>query len=412
MKQNLIIKIVLFLFASASAVLLNAQDYLAGKLTDSLRHEHKIFYDRSQFAMGLSVYQTVYKVLDANKAQLYTISLTHDAFKSIVYLTYKGKNNAPQGTTVAYDKKTSGLVFSDCGKADTLFNSPENYAYLFSFTDGDRDYPVLHELQVAGCEQIQLDPLTRIRLRKNAEMVRAIIPPAAPAAQVISPSPLLRDTFLANMLALRDSLYAGSASYYEAITEMRGKIAEDVQHYFDEQKVAEGESRYAGQMKNGKPQGRGMQVDDGSIYDGIFEKGILDKGTAALRLNNSEYYGEYSAGEMSGVGWLKNKNGNFWLGMFAHGILSNGIALIKEVDGEVYFGNYKNGQKNGYGELRNPQGNCYYGDFRDGRLVTGYAKEVDQFGYATYARIEKGAKRTIEPEEAGEFFEATLYAKK
>ena len=63
-------------------------------------------------------------------------------------------------------------------------------------------------------------------------------------------------------------------------------------------------------------------------------------------------------------------------------------------------------------ELRNPQGNCYYGEFQEDRLITGYAKEVDQFGYATYSRIEKGAKRSIEPQEAGEFFNANLYAKR
>ncbi len=362
-----------------------------------------------QFAMGISVYQTVYKVMDFDKMPFCTISLTHDGFKGIVYMTYKENSNLPQGKTIAYDKKSSGLIFSDCGATDTIFSTPENYEYLFSFTDVDRDYPVLHKLEIEGCRQIQLDPLTKLRLKKNTEIIRAL---ASVAQQPLSVAPVQRDLFLVHLLEMRDSLYARSAAYYEDITELRGKIGEDLQHYFDENKVADGESRYAGEMKNGKPQGHGMQIEDGSIYDGVFDKGMLQEGTAALRMNSAEYYGEYSAGEKNGLGWLKYKNGNFCLGIFAAGNLSSGIALVKETNGEVYFGNYKNNQKSGYGELRNPQGNCYYGDFQDGRLITGFAKEVDQFGYATYSRIEKGVKKSIDPQEAGEFFEAVLYAKK
>lgn len=96
---------------------LAAQDYLTGKLVDPAHGERRILYDRTQYAMGLSVYKTVYKVMDPNKTTLYNITLTHDGLKGVIYLTVKEGNAAAKAKTIAYNKKSSGLIFRNgvCG---------------------------------------------------------------------------------------------------------------------------------------------------------------------------------------------------------------------------------------------------------------------------------------------------------
>ncbi|HWB64319.1 MAG TPA: hypothetical protein VG603_12465, partial [Chitinophagales bacterium] len=105
-------------------------------------------------------------------------------------------------------------------------------------------------------------------------------------------------------------------------------------------------------------------------------------------------------------------NGSYLLGVFRDGSLLTGISMWKDNNGEVFFGAYVDGQRTGYGELRSSNGNCYYGEFKNGRLIRGFAKEIDQFGYATYARIESGVKKLVEPAQVASFFTGPVFAKK
>jgi hypothetical protein len=146
-------------------------------------------------------------------------------------------------------------------------------------------------------------------------------------------------------------------------------------------------------------------ISGGNIYDGNFAKGLFVSGKCVIKTKAGVYYGQCFKDSMNGNGWLKYNNGSFLLGNFKAGKLISGISLAKD-NGEVFFGTLINNQRTGYGELRNSRGDSYYGEFLNGRLIKGYCKEVDQFGYATYARVDKGKKETVSAQLAQAFFDA------
>jgi hypothetical protein len=123
-----------------------------------------------------------------------------------------------------------------------------------------------------------------------------------------------------------------------------------------------------------------------------------------VKSDAGEYCGSFLNDTMDGTGFMKFNDGSTLLGVFRKGILFEGVCLSKDKNGEVFFGSFKNNQRTGYGELRNSRGDMFFGEFLNGRLVKGYAKEVDQFGYSSYSRIDKGAKTSIDPQTAGDFF--------
>jgi hypothetical protein len=177
----------------------------------------------------------------------------------------------------------------------------------------------------------------------------------------------------------------------------------DIAQLFDSKKVFEDETKYEGERKGGKPDGKGLLAVNGNLYDGVFKAGKFLQGKVALKTNNYDYYGEYSNDTLNGTGWMKYRNGSFLLGIFTKGILQQGV-LLERNNGEIYYGNGTNNQRNGYGELQGSNGGKYYGDFLNGRLVRGYAKETDQFGYSIYSRIENGTKTAVESSVCEEFF--------
>jgi hypothetical protein len=66
------------------ACFLQAQDYFTGKITGKTA-EQKIYYDRTQNALGASIHQSVYKVMDESQKTIYTVTVTHDNDKSLFF---------------------------------------------------------------------------------------------------------------------------------------------------------------------------------------------------------------------------------------------------------------------------------------------------------------------------------------
>jgi hypothetical protein len=411
---------IIFLFITSG---LFAQDYLLGKLTGESSGSQNIFYDRTQLLLSSKIHQTLYKVMSENKQSIYAIYITHDQEKAVVTIAVTAIGGDTKTRSINYDGQKCGLVFSDAGNIDTVFPNTQNYAYLFSFTDLSRDYPVLHKIKISEGKEMELDPLTKLRVRKHNDLVRKFAPQVQPVADLnvakSSPAPvkseetakdnslvysLLNDSFNNQLFAMRDSLYDKNARYIDIITKMKTSIEGDISLYMKSAQVYNDESRYGGQERNGQPDGKGVLVSDGNVYDGNFSGGLFVNGQSILKTKTSVYYGENTRDTMNGMGWLKFNNGSFLLGEFKNGKLLQGISLSKE-NSEVFFGNLKNNVRTGYGELRNSRGDNFYGEFLNGRLIKGYCKEVDQFGYSTYSRVQNGTKATVPAQLAEIFFD-------
>ena len=400
-----------------------AQDYLTGKIANDKAVTSNIYYDRTQLLVSSKVHQTLYKVLDQNKKDLYSIFITHDQEKATVSVSISIAGSDTKGKTISYNKQKCGLIFSDEGNTDTVFTTTTAYLYLFSFADTSRDYPVLHKIKTSDQKEIDLDPLTKLRIRKHNDLIRKFAtndtksfakgekdkPDAPGKSEDISKEnslvySILNDTFNNQLFALRDALYAENAQYIDIITKMKAGIEKDLSTLMKDAHVYNDEERYGGQEKNGQPQGKGVLVSDGNIYDGNFDGGLFVSGSSVIKTKTSVYYGENMANVISGKGWLKYANGSFLLGEFKTGKLTEGIGLSKD-NNEVFFGNLKSNQRTGYGELKNSRGDSFYGEFLNGRLIKGYSKEVDQFGYSTYSRIQNGTKATVPAQLAEVFFD-------
>jgi len=405
-----------------------AQDYFPGKMTDEKANTSTIYYDRTQYAVSNTVHQTQYKIADVNKKSLYTVFLTHDKAKSTINISVSIGGSDTKGSVINYDTKKCGLIFSNTGNIDTVFAATKAYAYLLSFTDTTRDYPVLHKIKTTDQKELELDPLSHLRVKKHNELVRKFYPQLqinklpmdarstdpkatdneANVEQIAKESSLtyslINDKFNIQLFSLRDSLYAKNTQYIEQINKMRNEVEYEISQYMKNARVYSDEERYGGDEKGGVPQGKGILVSNGNIYDGTFANGTYQYGRSIIKTKTSTYYGESSKDSLNGKGWLKYTNGGFLLGEFKNGKLVNGVSLSKE-NGEVFFGNFINNQRTGYGELRNSRGDIFFGEFLNGRLVKGYCKEVDQFGYSTYSRIENGSKGTVPAQIAEAFFD-------
>jgi hypothetical protein len=432
---------ILVLSLLGSHLFIYAQDYFTGRVVDPQGNEQQVFYDRTQYAIGIAVYQSVYKVMDTKSKPLYTITITHDQAKARFYFAVKTEGSGANGTTEEYDPDISGLIFSDLSNTDTAFDFKKHYKYLVSFTDVDRDYPVLHEIKVKDGKEVLLDPLTRVRIKYHIEMIAKI--PAAVIAderkqrqelameanatkkavtdtaakpQVEKTKPnntrVEKDSFNIQLVDLRNLFYAHNAELTQSIDKITSRIEGDIIALLGNDHIYSDERRYEGEKKNGKPDGKGLLMSDGNIYDGLFAKGKFISGDVILRNEVSEYYGEYKNDSMNGTGWLKYKNGGYVLGEFRNGILYEGVMLSKAKGGELFYGCVSGSDRNGYAELRNAQGSSYYGEFLNGRLVKGLCREVDQFGYTSYSKIDAGAKKAIDSQQAEEFFGGVVSQKK
>lgn len=149
--------------------------------------------------------------------------------------------------------------------------------------------------------------------------------------------------------------------------------------------------RYQGELRNGRPHGRGTFVaDDGSIYRGEFVDGRFhgqgrqefpdgrvvegrwandraESATLTYR-DGRRYAGEIARGLPSGAGTLTLADGTRQIGRFRDGAL-HGSGLQVARDGGAYSGPFVNGQPNGEG-LCSRGGAAQVCDRRNGQDVT------------------------------------------
>lgn len=386
-----------------------AQDYLKGFYTEPKYGRGAILYDRTQLQIAPQIFQTIYKIFENSNKQVFTITATHDRKKSLVLLSLKEIGGNSSSRTITYDRNNSALIFTERGNTDTVFTRITSYSYLFSFADTLRDFAVLHEIKSGADKVLELDPLSKIRLKKNAELVVRLLtktgslPQAKSAIAIDEKNISAEENLSIRLQQLRDSLHEQNRTLTEKISEMRKRLETDLKTAFGTKEIFGNEKRYSGEKQSGYAHGKGWMIDNGTVYAGEFKYGRLRNGTAVIRRDEFEYTGNFERDTFNGTGFLKLKNGTFYLGNFSNGLIQNGIALEKE-DDEIYFGNSLNGLRNGYGELRTGEGNFYFGEFISGKLVSGYSKETDKFGYTTYSKIESGDKKIISSLETPDIF--------
>ncbi len=384
-------------------VFLFAQEYLNGKVTEG-KATRNIFYDRTQNYLSKNTYQSVYKVFSSKKYLLSTVTLTHDRSKSLVFIGIKSPGKTAEGSTIKYEDGKCGLIFSNTGTLDTSFSMAKTYKYLFSFSDTIRDYPVLHKIKTDESKEFQLDPLSKIRLKKNNELVKRILDNESGPEKKKERSKEEREKFNKYLLQLRDYLYVRKAMFEESVTKTRARIEKDIEVLFKTKKVFSDARRYEGDKRKGYANGSGLFMANGNYYDGYFKDGKFISGSVIINAEAFEYCGDYIYDSLNGTGWLKYDNGNFLLGIFKDGSLQDGVLYRTESDGETFFGVLKGGKRTGYGELHNTRGEMYDGEYVNGVLQKGYTKEIDPFGFITYSLIENGNKVPIDPAEGEEFF--------
>ena len=146
--------------------------------------------------------------------------------------------------------------------------------------------------------------------------------------------------------------------------------------------------QYIGNIIDGKKEGKGKLIyPDGTYYEGNFKNDLFN-GKGIFVNNNSIYNGDFLNGKKHGKGKIeidiiKNNNSNNninnnenkiekkiyegdWENDFING---NGIEIIQNENGKIiYNGQFIKGKKNGKGKLILSNGSEYYGDFKNDLL--------------------------------------------
>jgi hypothetical protein len=152
---------------------------------------------------------------------------------------------------------------------------------------------------------------------------------------------------------------------------------------------------YEGQFEDGEQNGWGtMKLRNGDVVEGKFKNNELHEGThkcspgrdstyipgQPIGLGGSWYKGQLKDGKPHGKGTLK-QHGNELTGQFHHGSFKG---ICKYVDGRVYEGQIKNDYANGHGTMKYPSGTVYQGQFKEGTM--------NGHGTKTYwnGRVEQG----------------------
>uniref|UniRef100_A0A6C0BT66 MORN repeat protein n=1 Tax=viral metagenome TaxID=1070528 RepID=A0A6C0BT66_9ZZZZ len=126
---------------------------------------------------------------------------------------------------------------------------------------------------------------------------------------------------------------------------------------------------YKGQMKNGKPHGKGIKYfEDAEViqYEGEFKNGLYD-GYGILKYNS---FGNTIDGR-------KSSSGDY-VGNFCKGLM-NGEIFNDNLNGTKYYTNYKMGIQDGLYKYINKDGSVYTSNYKDG-IQYGEWKQVDKDG--------------------------------
>jgi len=157
-----------------------------------------------------------------------------------------------------------------------------------------------------------------------------------------------------------------SGRYYE------GDWVNDYREGKGFEKYSSGNS-YEGQFIKGKPEGKGIYTwNNGEIYDGEWKDGLKHGDGIWKGISGDSYIGEWKFSKADGYGVHIWKTGDRyegeWKACLKHG---NGTDIF--ASGDSYIGQYKFGKPCGYGRYIWKDGSTYVGEFYDG-LKSGFGK--------------------------------------
>jgi len=386
--------IIIYLFTCTQVVF--AQQYLKGTFVDE-RGEWQVNYDRTQAAISKGTYRTTYKIMDATNHLINTIMVTNYQTKKQVSINVRNGIDKPFMRYIDYVSDSSGLIYCDLSNLDTAYNLKDSCTYLFSFTSVKRDYPILHRLILAYNSYLILDPITVLRQRKHNELIAPILAAMKPVAAVFTHA-----RFTKRLMDEHKLLYYMDSLYTDSLSHIYSSMQRDSALLFKNLKGKK--LHYVGNKLNGKPDGIGILIDKGNIYQGRFSNGQFDSGRVVINGGMYIYYGGYYNGNYYALGAV-NYSGNHMQGTYVNGVQASGISWANDKTSELYFGGFAYGSRNGYGELRNTIG-VYCGMFTNGKLTSGYARETDTFGYTTYSYIEGDNKTSTTEAEVMDFMDS------
>ncbi|OMJ75132.1 hypothetical protein SteCoe_25790 [Stentor coeruleus] len=123
-------------------------------------------------------------------------------------------------------------------------------------------------------------------------------------------------------------------------------------------------SIYYGKLNDiGDPEGKGiMFYSDGSIIEGMWNKGMMCGYGRRISPKADVYIGEWLNWKMHGNGKMLYSNNNSYEGEWKED-MQDGKGIEIWGDGSRFEGNYKNGLKNGYGKFCWTDGSYYIGEF-------------------------------------------------
>ena len=122
---------------------------------------------------------------------------------------------------------------------------------------------------------------------------------------------------------------------------------------------------YKGDLKNGKPNGKGiMSYFNGDKYTGEFKDGILE-GLGEFKSANGEIYsGEFTNGNRHGIGKIVFLDGSIYEGIVVQNEMTDGSIIYP--NGNSYKGNFKKGYPDGYGIFISKDGSKIEGFWKKG----------------------------------------------
>lgn len=150
------------------------------------------------------------------------------------------------------------------------------------------------------------------------------------------------------------------------------------------------ETKYFGTTRGKKFNGIGyLKRRHGQIYIGEFIKGKLD-GLGIYKNSDEEIIGEYKENILEGIGKITQKK-NTYIGEFLENQLC-GVGEIITKSGIRHRGVFNQGLLNGYGEIYNPKSNSSVTGYFEKGTITGEGREI--YGDLTFfGNFEKGVKK-------------------
>lgn len=139
--------------------------------------------------------------------------------------------------------------------------------------------------------------------------------------------------------------------------------------------------RYAGNMSNNKPHGRGQMVyANNNEYDGEWHVN-QPHGKGTFTWGNGDCYtGQWFNGHRQGTGTMKTSDGHEYNGRYVGG-KRQGTGFMQFKDGSTYAGEFVNDKKCGQGLFTYKTGRYYQGAWFDNK-ADGLGKEVEANGTA------------------------------